>query len=46
MRGSVIKPKKRSTWLSQDADVRVKCMWKRGCLANLAFTVGCLWVAK
>ena len=26
---SVIRPKKRSTWLIQDADVGVKCNWKR-----------------
>jgi hypothetical protein len=37
--------KKRSTMLSQDALVGVKCMWKRGCLASHAFTSGCLWVA-
>jgi hypothetical protein len=32
MRSSVISPKKRSIWLSQEAEVGVKCMWNRGCL--------------
>src|SRR5260370_40245145 len=37
--------KKRSTMLSQEALVGVKCMRNRGCLASHAFTSGCLWVA-
>src|SRR5262250_2943672 len=31
MRFRVISAKKRSTMLSQDAEVGVKCKWKRGC---------------
>jgi len=30
IRWSVILPKKRSTWLSQKAEVGVKCLWKWG----------------
>ena len=40
-----VRPKKRSTWLSHDADVGVKCMWKRGCRLSQAFTLACLCVA-
>src|ERR1035437_1762673 len=35
----------RSTRLSQDEDVGVKCSWNRGCLTNQASTSLCLWVA-
>ena len=34
-----------STMLSHDAEVGVKCMVKRGCLANHSCTAGCLCVA-
>ena len=37
--------KKRSTRLSQDELVGVKCILKRGCRSSQAFTLGCLWVA-
>ena len=42
MRLRVISAKKRSTRLSQDDEVGVKCRWKRGCCASHAFTVGML----
>jgi phage terminase large subunit GpA-like protein len=42
----VMSPKKRSTRLSHEAEVGVKCRWKRGCLASHAFTLGCLWVTE
>ena len=42
MRLMVISAKNRSTRLSQEAEVGVKCRWKRGCLASHAFTSGCL----
>ena len=45
MRGWVISPKKRSTWLSQEAEVGVKGRWKRGCFSSQAFPVACLWGA-
>ena len=45
MRLSVISPKKRSTRLSQDAEVGVKCRWKRGCAASQLLHLGGLWVA-
>ena len=41
----VMIPKKISTMFSHDPDVGVKCNVKRGCLANQAFTTGCLCVA-
>ena len=34
----------RSTRLSHELEVGVKCRWKRGCLASQALTLGCLWV--
>ena len=39
---SVRSRKKRSTKFSQDEEVGVKCMWKRGCLASHLFTSACL----
>ena len=45
MRFSVISAKKRSTRLSQDAEVGVKCRWKRGCAASQRRTSAVLWVA-
>src|SRR6266403_1576938 len=45
MRFRVISAKKRSTMLSQDAEVGVKCKWKRGCALSQRFTAGVLWVA-
>src|SRR3954452_12873339 len=38
--------KKRSTRLSQEEPVGTKCRWMRGCLANQALTLACLWVAE
>jgi hypothetical protein len=35
----------RSTRLSQEQDVGVKCRMKRLCLASQRFTAGVLWVA-
>ena len=35
----------RTTILSHELDVGVKCRWKRGCFSSHAFTFGCLWVA-
>jgi hypothetical protein len=29
--------------VEHDADVGVKCMWKRGCRLSQAFTLACLW---
>src|SRR5919198_458700 len=37
---SVSIPKKRSTRLSQDAEVGVKCRWKRGCRSNQRCATG------
>src|SRR3954454_24665888 len=37
----VISPKNRSTMLSQEDEVGVKCMWKRGCFSSQARTFGC-----
>ena len=45
MRLRVISAKKRSTILSQDAEVGVKWRWKRGCDLSQRFTAGVLWVA-
>ena len=45
MTSAVRSAKKRSTRLSQDEDVGVKCILKRGCRASHACTLGCLWVA-
>ena len=45
MRFRVISAKKRSTMLSQDAEVGVKRRWKRGCALSQRFTAGVLWVA-
>ncbi len=42
---SVMSAKKRSTRLSQEAEVGVKWRWKRGCLSSQRLTVGVLWVA-
>jgi hypothetical protein len=44
-RSLVISRKKRSTMFSNDAEVGVKWMWKRGCLASHFRTAGCLCVA-
>ena len=41
MRSAVIRPKQRSTWLSQDAEVGVKCIWNRLCRASQARTLAC-----
>ena len=38
MRFRVISAKKRSTMLSQEAEVGVKCRWKRGCALSQRFT--------
>ena len=38
-------PNQRSTWLSHEEPVGVKCIWKRGCLASQSLTAGVLWVA-
>lgn len=38
--------KRRSTMLSQDTEVGVKWIWKRGCFSSHCRTVGCLWVAS
>jgi hypothetical protein len=35
----------RSTRLSQEEDVGVKCSWNRGCLTSQSLTSWCLWVA-
>ncbi len=35
----------RSTRLSQDAEVGVKCRWKRGCRSSHFLTGSVLWVA-
>jgi len=40
MRFRVISAKKRSTMLSQEAEVGVKCKWKRGCALSQRFTAG------
>ena len=42
MRSSVIRPKKRSTWLIQEAEVGVKCIWNRLCRLSHAWTLGML----
>jgi hypothetical protein len=42
---SVISAKKRSTMLSQEAPVGVKCTCQRGRLTNQALIAGVLWVA-
>jgi len=39
-------PNQRSTWLSQEEPVGVKCIWKRGCLASQSLTVIVLWVER
>lgn len=39
------RPRKRSTRLSQDPAVDVKCMWNRGCFSSQACTAACLCVA-
>ena len=44
MRFVAISAKKRSTRLSQEADVGVKCRWNRGWAASHSFTSGVLWV--
>ena len=41
---AVIRPYQRSTRLSHEALVGVKCRWKRGCAASHCLTAGCLWV--
>ena len=41
---AVIRPNQRSTRLSYEALVGVKCRWKRGWAASQCFTAGCLWV--
>ncbi len=38
-------PNHRSTWFNQDAEVGVKCRWKRGRAASHRLTVACLCVA-
>ena len=45
MASRVISAKKRSTWLSQEADVGVKWKWKRRCFFSHFLTSGVLWVA-
>lgn len=45
MRWRVISANSRSTRLSQEQDVGVKCSVKRLCQANQRFTAGVLWVA-
>src|ERR1700687_492804 len=45
MRCRVISANSRSTRLSQEEDVGVKCSLKRLCLASQRFTAGVLWVA-
>jgi hypothetical protein len=40
MRFRVISAKKRSTMLSQNAEVGVKWRWKRGCALSQRFTAG------
>src|SRR6185295_15941064 len=45
MRWRVISAKSRSTRLSQQQDVGVKCSVKRLCRVNQRFTAGVLWVA-
>src|SRR4029077_18187864 len=44
MRFRVISAKKRSTMLSHEPDVGVKCRWKRACRLSQRFTAGVLWV--
>jgi hypothetical protein len=46
IRCRVISAKSRSTRLSQEQDVGVKCRMKRLCLASQRFTAGVLWVAQ
>jgi hypothetical protein len=41
---SVSSANQRSTWLSHEAEVGVKCILKRGWRANQALTLGVLWV--
>ena len=41
---TVMSRKNRSTLLSHDAEVGMKCMWKRVFLASPACTAGCLCV--
>ena len=41
----VIRPKKRSTWLTQDDPVGVKWTWKRGWRASQVLIMSVLWVA-
>jgi hypothetical protein len=43
---TVISANQRSTRLSQEALVGVKCRWKRGCLTSQFLTVGALWVER
>jgi hypothetical protein len=40
-----ISAKNRSSMLSQEAEVGVKCKWKRGCALIQRFAAGVLWVA-
>jgi hypothetical protein len=40
----VIRANQRSTRLSHEALVGVKCRWKRGWAASQCTTAGCLWV--
>ena len=44
-RSTVMSRKNRSTMFSHEAEVGVKCIWKRGRLASQFCTAGCLWVA-
>src|SRR5260370_34893815 len=46
IRSVVIRPKKRSTWLIQELDVGVKCMWKRRWWARQALAGGWFWGAE
>ena len=38
-------PNHRSTWFNQDAEVGVKCRWKRGRAASHRLILACLCVA-
>jgi hypothetical protein len=44
MAWEVISANQRSTSLSHEALVGVKCRWKRGWAASQRLTAGCLWV--
>lgn len=42
---SVISPKKHSTWLTQEAPVRVKWTWNLQCLVSQVLISSVVWVA-